>query len=69
MKEEEMKTIADWIAQVVNEIKTYKLPEDKEEKRECLKKFKEEMRKNEEILKIKQQVLEFSKKFPIPAIL
>ena len=69
MQEEEMKIIANWITQVVNEIKTYKLPESKEERREYRKKFREEMAKNEAILKIKQQVLEFSKKFPIPGIL
>ena len=65
MKEEEMKLIANWIAQVVNEIKSYQLPEDKEERKECLKNFREEMAKNETVKKIKQEVLEICKKFPI----
>lgn len=68
MKEGEMKIIAGWIAEVINEIKTYKLPDGKKEKQEYLKKFKEEITGNETLKKIKREVLELSKKFPIPAI-
>jgi len=68
MKEEEMKKIGKWIARVVQEIKTYQLPESKEEKGQYIRKFKEEMARNETIQEIKKEVLEFSKKFPIPAI-
>lgn len=68
MKEGEMKIIAGWIAEVVNEIKNYKLPDNKEERQEYLKRFKEEIAKNETLKKIKQQVLELSKRYPIPAI-
>jgi glycine hydroxymethyltransferase len=68
MKENEMIIIADWIAEVVNEIKNYQLPETKEERIEYLKKFREDIKRNELIKKIKQQVLELSKKFPIPGI-
>ena len=66
MKEKEMKLIADWIAQIINYIKIYKLPEDKEEKKDYLKKFKEEMIESDLIKKIKQEVLEFGKNFLIP---
>lgn len=69
MKEKEMIIIADWIAQVVNEIKNYQLPEGKEEKGDYIKKFKEEMVGNETIKKIKKEVIEFGKKFSIPGIL
>lgn len=68
MKEPEMKLIGDWIAQVVNIIKNYQLPETKEERIEYLKKFREEIGKNEIIKKIKTEIFEFGKKFPIPAI-
>jgi glycine hydroxymethyltransferase len=66
MKEKEMKLIADWIAQIINYIKIYKLPENKEEKKDYLKKFKEEMIGSDLIKKIKQEVLEFGKNFLIP---
>jgi glycine hydroxymethyltransferase len=68
MKEKEMITIADWMAEIINEIKKNKLPEDKEERKEYVKKFKEDISKNEVVKKIKQEVLEFSSKFPIPGI-
>ncbi len=66
MKEKEMKLIAGWIAQIADEIKKYKLPENKEEKGDYLKKFREDMAKEGLIKKIKQEVLEFGKNFPIP---
>lgn len=69
MREEEMKITANWIIQVVNEIKDYRLPENKEEIKQYLKKFREEMVENKTIKEIKQKVLEFSKRFPIPGIL
>ncbi|MFH1181200.1 MAG: serine hydroxymethyltransferase [bacterium] len=68
MKEEEMKTISGWIAEIVEVIKNYQLPENKEEKKPYIQKFEEEMARNETVLKIKQEVFELSKKFPIPAI-
>ncbi|MDP3998672.1 MAG: serine hydroxymethyltransferase [bacterium] len=68
MKEKEMKKIAVWIAEVVGLIKVYRLPEDKEERKEYLKKFKKEISQNRTIKKIRQEVLTFSKKFPVPAI-
>lgn len=68
MKEEEMEKIGRWITQVVQEIKTCQLPENKEEKGLYIRKFKEDMAKNKTIQEIKKEVLEFGKKFPIPAI-
>jgi len=68
MKEKEMEVIADWIAQVVNLIKIYKLPETKEERAKYLKEFREYIANNETIKKIKKEILEFGKKFSIPAI-
>lgn len=68
MKEKEVIIIAGWMAEIINEIKKNKLPEDKEERKEYVKKFKEDISKNEVVKKIKQEVLEFSSKFPIPGI-
>lgn len=68
MKEEEMKEVAGFIAKVVDLIKDYQLPEDKEGRKNYLKKFREEMANNEVIKNIKREVVELSKKFPIPAI-
>lgn len=65
MKEKEMEMIANWITQVIEIIKDYQLPEDKEERKEYLKNFKKEISENEAIKKIKQQVLELCQKFPI----
>ncbi|MDD5145024.1 MAG: serine hydroxymethyltransferase [Candidatus Pacebacteria bacterium] len=65
MKEEEMRTIGDWISQIVSEIKKYRLPELKEEKADYIKNFKDEIRQNKLIGEIKQKVLELCKKFPV----
>lgn len=68
MKEKEMKKIGGWIAQAVNEMKNYRLSENKEEIGQCLKNFRKEIAKNKAIKEIKQKVLELGKKFPIPGI-
>jgi glycine hydroxymethyltransferase len=65
MKEKEMEMIGKWIADIVKEIKDYNLPSDKEERKAYLKKFKEEISKNENIKKIKNEVVELCKKFPL----
>lgn len=66
MKEEEMKLIAGWIARVVGEIKEYRLPETKEERISYLKEFKKNIRDNSTLKEVKEQIIEFGKKFPIP---
>lgn len=66
MKEKEMEIIADWIAKIVSEIKKYKLPTDKEERAVCLKNFRKEIKDNKVVKRIKQEVLKFCKKFPLP---
>ena len=65
MKEKEMEIIADWIAQIIKEVKDYQLPESKEEKKEYLKSFREKIAKNETITKTRKEVLDLCKKFPI----
>lgn len=66
MKEEEMKIIGKWIAQIINEVKEYQLPETKEERIAYLKQFRRDLKKNEKLKGIKQQVKELCSKFPLP---
>jgi len=65
MKEDEMRIIADWITRIINEIKNYKLPEKKEERKDCVKKFVEEMKNNETIKKVREEIIELCKRFPL----
>jgi glycine hydroxymethyltransferase len=68
MKEREMKIIGGFIARVVNFIKDYQLPMDKEVRVQYLQKFQQDIKKSKELKEIKQAVLKLAKKFPIPAI-
>jgi len=65
MKEEEMKQIALWITQVVELIKEHELPETKEERIAYLREFRREIKGDETLQKIKQEVMQLCKKFPI----
>ncbi len=65
LKEKEMELIADWISRVINEIKKYKLPEDKTQVKEYLVKFRAEIKENQEVAKVKKEVMEFCKGFPL----
>ncbi len=66
MKEKEMEKIAFWINSVIEEVRGYKLPELKEKRSEFMKKFKEEVFKNKNLLKIAQEVKSVCHKFPVP---
>ncbi|MBI1972012.1 MAG: serine hydroxymethyltransferase [Candidatus Aenigmarchaeota archaeon] len=63
MKEDEMRLIGDWIADVINEVKGYELPE-KEQRAEYLKKFRADIRNNEKIRETGQKVRELCSRFP-----
>ena len=65
MREREMKKIAFWINQVINEVSGTKLPKDKEERKKSWVTFKEKTAKNENLLLIAKEVKNFTKKFPI----
>ena len=65
MRENEMKIIGKLISQVVHAVKDYQLPENKEERAEYLKKFREEIQNNETVKSVRQQVLELCKRFPL----
>jgi len=65
MKEKEMDLIAEWIATIIKEIKGYSLPEGKDERVKYINMFREEIKKNKVIKKIRKDVLELCKKFPV----
>lgn len=68
IKEKEMRIIAHWIAQIIDLIKDYQLPIEKEKKSAYLKNFRKEISRNPVIKKIRKEVLSLSKKFPVPSI-
>lgn len=65
MKEEQMKEIGEWIAKIIFEVKDYQLPDDKDQRNEVLKKFKEEIPNNKVVKEIREKVVELCKQFPI----
>lgn len=68
MKEKDMVKVGNWIAQVIDEVKGYTLPADKEGRLELLRKFRSEIIKNKKLLAIQKEVTTFAKKFPVPGI-
>lgn len=65
MKETEMEQIAGWIAAVINETKKYKLPAEKTEISEYVKKFGEEIKGNSVVKKVREEVRELCGRFPL----
>jgi glycine hydroxymethyltransferase len=65
MKEKEMELIGDWITDVINEVKDYDMPDDKDAKQKSIEKFRKEIVNNNKIKKIKNEIIELCKKFPI----
>ncbi len=68
MKEKDMQRRGKWISLILNEIKDFKLPVNKEERREYVKKQKAALSKNKNLLKIKKEITSFSRRFPVPGI-
>lgn len=65
MKELEMERIAKWIAEVVNETKKHRLPAEKSEIGGYVKKFKEELKENAVVMKVRNEVKELCGRFPL----
>ncbi len=65
MKEQEMQEIAKLIAEVIQEVKGYELPDDKEARGVYLTKFREEISQNAKLKEVKAKVLEICKRFPL----
>ena len=67
MKEKEMVQIGKWVAAAINETASCRLPGDKEERKEMLKKFKEEVKGNAVLLRIKEEIKDLCSGFPLYA--
>lgn len=65
MKEMEMEKIALWISRVISLVKEYDMPKDKDARKEVLRRFNEEIKKNPEIQEIRNKVKELCKSFPL----
>ena len=68
MKEAEMVKVANWIKQVLSEIKGFDLPEKQEDRREFIKEFRRKMKANEKLKAIKLEIAEFTKDYPVPGM-
>lgn len=68
MKEKEMVKIAGWINLVIDELKNYQLPNDKEKRKEFMQNFRNEISQNKNLMRIKKEITAFSKKYPTPGI-
>jgi glycine hydroxymethyltransferase len=65
MKENEMELIGSWIAKIIFEVKNYELSEDKNQRNEVLKQFREDTKQNNTVKKTRQSVIDLCKKFPL----
>ena len=65
MKEAEMKQIAHWIAQVVDYVKSFELPQEKDKRSSFIKDFRSKMNSDEKLLKIRQEATAMASKFPL----
>lgn len=68
MKEAEMKKIAAWIKRSLEVIKGEDLPKEQTLKREFIKQFKKKMKDNLELRKIRKEIINFTKDYPVPGI-
>lgn len=66
MKEKEMEFIGSVILEVISLLKTYRLPEKKEERKDYIAKFEGEMRANKKMKEIHGRVKKLALCFPIP---
>lgn len=66
LKETDMKKVAQWIVKAINEVKQYKMPEDKEARKDYLVKFHSDIAKNKNLKKIAGEIKSFISKYPLP---
>lgn len=67
MKEKDMKKIARWYSDVIDEVSGMELPSDDRLKRsELLKSYRSKIAKNKKLLLIEKEVRLFTSKFPVP---
>lgn len=66
MEEKEMKIIASLILDLINYVKTYKLPKEKEKRSDFMKDFRNKMLKDKYLALVKTKVKLLNSKFPMP---
>ncbi len=66
MKEKDMKQLASWMNQVIEEIKNNQLPSEKEKRGPFFKEFKKAAQANKNIQRISLEVKKYMKGFPLP---
>jgi glycine hydroxymethyltransferase len=64
-KEKDMIKVAEWITRVLKTVSKYRLPEAKDTRKAYMEKFKKEIIKNKDLIKIKAEIKKFAGKFPI----
>ena len=64
MKVPQMRKIAGWIMEVMKEIESHELPENKIGRAKYLKEFKKEIEKNKKLREVGKEVKALCKKFP-----
>jgi len=65
MKEKEMNLIADWISRVIDLVKKYELPQEKNHRSKFVKEFRASVIEMPELLAIRAEVKQLTKKFPL----
>jgi len=63
----EFETVGQWMSDIIHEIKDYRLPADKEARKEYLGTARAEIHKNKNILEIKSKVAKLCANFPLPS--
>ena len=65
MKENEMEYIAKWISEIIKSVSHYELPNNKEERKEVIGNFRKEIKNNQVIKNIRNDVSELCKEFSL----
>lgn len=68
MKEDEMRQIARWIAQIIDHIKGNKLPEEKEARAKFVTDFKDHAKTDPFLVNLGKEVSSLASTFPVPGI-
>lgn len=68
MKEEEMRKIASWIKEALEEIRGHDTPREQGKRAEYIKNFKKKISQNKTLRKIRKEVENFASKYPVPGL-
>ena len=68
MKESDMKKVAEWIKRALEAIKGFDLPAEQSERAPFIKEFKQKIKGSQNLKKIREEVKEFTKDFPVPGV-